>query len=81
MNSGIGVPFERPLLDTGAFAMALTDDPCLTPAVRNRIAAADRVMLSAISFYEIGQKVRLGKWPEMEPFATALVDRAADDGF
>ena len=69
------------LLDTSVFAMALTDDPRLTSPARERIDAADRVALSAISFYEIGQKVRLGKWPEMAPFASGLVNRAIEDGF
>lgn len=68
------------LLDTGAFAMVLTDDPRLPGRARVRIAEADRVALSAISLYEIGQKVRLGKWPEMAPFAGGLVDTALADG-
>ncbi len=29
-------------------------------------------MISPISFFEIGQKVRLGKWPRMAPFAGDL---------
>ncbi len=69
------------LLDTGAFAMTLTDDPRLPATVRARIEASDRVALSVISFYEIGQKVRLGKWPEMAPFAAGLLDQALSDGF
>jgi PIN domain nuclease of toxin-antitoxin system len=69
------------LLDTGVFAMALTDDPRLPGAVRMRIEAADRVALSVISLYEIGQKVRLGKWPAMAPFAPTLADVARADGF
>jgi PIN domain nuclease of toxin-antitoxin system len=69
------------LLDTGAFAMALTADPRLPDAARTAIETADRAALSAISFYEIGQKVRLGKWPEMAPHAAGLVDRARADGF
>jgi len=69
------------LLDTGVFAMALTDDPRLPPTVRDRIEAANRVVLSVVSFYEIGQKVRLGKWPAMAPFAAGLLERAFEDGF
>jgi hypothetical protein len=40
--------------------------------------AADSVLVSPITFFEIAQKVRLGKWPEMEPFVSqlpALLDR------
>ncbi len=69
------------LLDTGAFAMALTGDPRLPSEARARIETADRAALSAISFYEIGQKVRLGKWPEMAPFAPHLAETALADGF
>ena len=38
------------------------------------ITKAATVMVSPISFYEIGQKVRLGKWDEM----AAWVDRLAE---
>jgi PIN domain nuclease of toxin-antitoxin system len=37
------------------------------------IAAADAVEVSPISFFEIAQKVRLGKWPEMAAYADQLV--------
>jgi PIN domain nuclease of toxin-antitoxin system len=67
------------LLDTGVFAMVLTDDPRLTSAAREALVAADRVVLSAISLYEIGQNVRFGKWPEMAPFAAALATQATGD--
>jgi PIN domain nuclease of toxin-antitoxin system len=36
------------------------------------VDAADVVWLSPISFFEIGRKVRLGKWPQMAPFANGL---------
>lgn len=69
------------LLDTNAFAMVLTDDPRLPRETRERIGEADRAVLSVISLVEIGQKVRLGKWPDMVPFAADLLDRADGDGF
>jgi PIN domain nuclease of toxin-antitoxin system len=69
------------LLDTNAFAMVLTGDPRLPALARRRIGEAERVALSAISFYEIGQKVRLGRWPAMVPFAAGLVEQALEDGF
>ena len=68
------------LLDTGCFAMVLTDDPRLPDRTRTAIATADRVVLSAVSLYEIGQKVRLGTWPAMTPFLQGLADRARADG-
>ncbi|TWB22023.1 PIN domain nuclease of toxin-antitoxin system [Nitrospirillum amazonense] len=33
---------------------------------------AGAVLVSPITFFEIAQKVRLGTWPEMEPFVTQL---------
>ena len=69
------------LLDTNAFAMTLTDDPRLAATARDRISTTVRAVLSAISFYEIGQKVRLGKWPEMAPHVAGLAERARTDGF
>ncbi|WP_425073529.1 type II toxin-antitoxin system VapC family toxin [Sagittula sp. S175] len=68
------------LLDTNAFAMVLTDDPRLTDVARAAILDAPRVALSVISLYEIGQKVRLGKWPEMAPHAPGLAAQADRDG-
>ena len=38
-------------------------------------------MLRVILLDEIGQKVRLGQWPEMVLFAAGLLDRADADGF
>lgn len=69
------------LLDTNAFAMALTDDPRLPERARGLMLAAERVTLSVISFYEIGQKLGLGKWPAMAAHATSLETRARADGF
>lgn len=68
------------LLDTNAFAMVLTDDPRLTDTARGAILGASRVALSVISLYEIGQKVRLGKWPAMDAFAPGLAVQAQNDG-
>ncbi|MEO0830589.1 MAG: type II toxin-antitoxin system VapC family toxin [Pseudomonadota bacterium] len=69
------------LLDTNAFAMVLTDDPRLPAGAKEAILDAPKASLSAITFYEIGQKVRLGKWDEMAPFAPRLVDIALEAGF
>ena len=41
---------------------------------------AETVSISAISLFEIGQKVRLGKWPEMEPFLNRLIVLADEQG-
>ncbi|WP_119681222.1 type II toxin-antitoxin system VapC family toxin [Indioceanicola profundi] len=60
------------LLDTHAWVWSLRDDVRLSQAARTAIENARRVLVSPISFFEIGQKARLGKWPEMEPFAAQL---------
>ncbi len=60
------------LLDTHAWAWALTDDDRLSQRARSAITGADTVLVSPITFFEIGQKVRLGKWPQMEPFVQRL---------
>jgi PIN domain nuclease of toxin-antitoxin system len=62
------------LLDTHSWAWSLIGDPRLSAPARNSIEAADAVLVSPISFVEIGQKVCIGKRPEMEP----LVDRLAE---
>jgi PIN domain nuclease of toxin-antitoxin system len=38
------------------------------------LARAQTILVSAISFFEIAQKVRLGKWPEMAPHVDRLSD-------
>ncbi len=60
------------LLDTHSWAWSLADDDRLSKPARAAIEAADAVLVSPITFFEIAQKVRLGKWPEMEPFAGQL---------
>jgi PIN domain nuclease of toxin-antitoxin system len=44
------------------------------------IEQAETVSISAISLFEIGQKVRLGKWPEMAPFLDRLISLAQEQG-
>lgn len=68
------------LLDTHAWAWMLTNDPKLSRTALAAAEAADAVRLSPISFFEISQKVRTGKWPEMEPWLDRLADLAAGQG-
>ena len=68
------------LLDTHAWVWSITGDPLLSAPARSAIEAASIVYVSPISFFEIGQKVRLGKWPEMAPFASELGDVLRDQG-
>lgn len=60
------------LFDTHAWAWSLLKDPRLSPAARLAMDGDREFAVSPISVFEIGQKVRLGKWPEMEPFARKL---------
>ncbi|WP_430514535.1 type II toxin-antitoxin system VapC family toxin [Pannonibacter phragmitetus] len=68
------------LLDTHAWAWSLTADPRLPQTVVAALEAAETVSISAISLFEIGQKVRLGKWPEMAPFLHQLLALAEEQG-
>ena len=60
------------LLDTHAWAWSLTGDSRLTASAVRHIDKASAVYVSPISLFEIGQKVRLGKWREMEAFIERL---------
>ncbi len=63
---------KRALLDTHAWAWSLSADKRLTVTAQDYMQAATAVYVSPISFFEVGQKVRLGKWPEMAPFVDRL---------
>ena len=68
------------LLDTHAFAWTLYGENDLSEIARREIGSASGVFVSAISFYEIAQKVRLGKWPDMLPFVDRLALLANQQG-
>lgn len=68
------------LLDTHAWAWSLDTETRLTSEARRAIEAAIAVYVSPISFYEIGQKVRLGKWPQMQPFVERLPQLLEEQG-
>ena len=60
------------LLDTHAWAWSLAGDDRLSSRALAAIQDADNVFVSPITFFEIAQKVRLGKWPEMVTFIDQL---------
>ena len=68
------------LLDTHAWAWSLTGDDRLSAKAIALIEKAETVLVSPISLFEIGQKVRLGKWSEMEPFIERLADLLQEQG-
>jgi PIN domain nuclease of toxin-antitoxin system len=60
------------LLDTHAWAWSLLGEKLLSAKAQAAIETADSVFVSPISFFEIAQKIRIGKWPEMAPFVEHL---------
>ena len=68
------------LLDTHTWVWTLTDDPRLSAPARAAITTASTVRVSPITFFEIGQKVRIGKWPEMAPHLPTLIQQLNDQG-
>lgn len=44
------------------------------------MSTAAAVLVNPITFFEIAQKVRIGKWPEMEPFIGQLTALLAEQG-
>ena len=68
------------LLDTHAWTWSLAGDARLSTPALDAIGSADTVLVSPISFFEIAQKVRLGKWPEMVPFIERLPGLLQDQG-
>lgn len=68
------------LLDTHAWAWSLIGDERLSRHAVDAIERADLVFVSPITFFEIGQKVRFGKWPEMVPLVPRLPDVLTEQG-
>ncbi|ARO24987.1 twitching motility protein PilT [Rhizobium sp. S9] len=68
------------LLDTHAWAWSLTGDKRLSAKAIALIEKAETILVSPISLFEIGQKVSVGKWPEMQPFVGRLPDLLQEQG-
>lgn len=70
------------LLDTHALIWWWLQDPALSAAARYVIEDDDAlVMVSAVSAFEIGQKVRADKLPALQPIIVDFVGALAADGF
>lgn len=54
------------LLDTHVFVWVLTDSPDLRTSTRALIAGAENRFVSAVSYWEIATKSRLGQWPNVD---------------
>ena len=61
------------LLDTHTFIWSLVMSSELSTTARGMIEAADAAYIAPVSFYEITQKHRLGKWPELDPVIDQLL--------
>lgn len=73
-------PVNGVLLDTHAWAWSLMAGGRLSDRARASIEQANSVQVSPISFFEIAQKVRLGRWPEMEPLIDRLPEYLDEQG-
>jgi len=60
------------LLDTHTWVWALFKPERLSAAASEAIKSASTVLVSPITFFEITNKVRLGKWAGMAPYAPEL---------
>lgn len=61
------------LLDTHVWAWSMLVHPKMSQTARRLLDEKGEFAISAVSVFEIGQKVRLGKWPEMRAFAGNLL--------
>lgn len=68
------------MLDTHAWVWTFVGQEGLSPAAAEAVEEADEVCLSSITLFEIAQKVRLGKWNDLTPFAAGLEQIAVDQG-
>jgi PIN domain nuclease of toxin-antitoxin system len=77
----MGRRVSRPvLLDTHAWVWSFADPDRLSRHAARAIVDAAAVHVSPISFFEIGQKVRVGKWPEMADHLTDLPELLVRQG-
>ena len=63
---------SRVLLDTHVWTWTFAETGLMSLAAGQAIEAASEVLLSPLSFFEIGQKVRLGKWDDLADHAGRL---------
>lgn len=68
------------LIDTHVLAWFMIGDRRLPASLAKMIEHADEIYVSAISFYEMSQKVRMGKWPEMESFIAKIQEALEKNG-
>jgi PIN domain nuclease of toxin-antitoxin system len=64
------------LLDTHAWAWSLSEPQFLSARAHQALQSEVEKTLSAVTFYEITQKVRLNKWPQMATYLNRLTELA-----
>jgi PIN domain nuclease of toxin-antitoxin system len=70
------------ILDTHVFFWWITDHSRLEPRHRQPIEArGETIYVSAVTGWEIGIKVKLGKWPEAAVLLPGLSEKVQDEGF
>jgi PIN domain nuclease of toxin-antitoxin system len=69
------------LLDSHAFFWWTTDDPRLSRYALKSIEEDSEVYVSAVTAWEITNKIRTGKWPGAKPLADHFFEVIADYGF
>lgn len=70
------------ILDTHVFFWWITDDPRLPSRYRDALSArGSPVFVSAVSGWDIGIKVKLGKWPEAEVLLPDLTSKVQQEQF
>ncbi len=72
----------RYLLDTHALVWWLYDVPRLPPAVARLIQDPEnQILVSAVSAFEVANKLRIGKWAEMAALAISFDEITGAAGF
>ena len=68
------------LLDTHVWAWSLHAPHRLSAAAWQALEDNEARLISAVSLYEVAQKVTLGKWPEMASYMDRATELIAEQG-
>ena len=71
----------RLLLDTHVLAWWVLDTDALSSKARSAIAVSARILVSAVSAFEMANKHRLGKWPGIGDFIADFVPAMQRENF
>lgn len=68
------------LMDTHVWVWTFFEPKRLSRLADSEVVGSDTLHISAISIYEVVQKVRLGKWPDLAVTPAQLVERSIEQG-